>query len=73
MTNQSPESGETDEDLFAKALDLPDGEWKIFLRTACKGDRNQQERILGLLRASAEAKDFMEAPPLADLHKREGR
>lgn len=55
------------EDLFARALDLPAAERSAFLDTACGGDAAMRGAVEGLLRASAEAGEFLETGPRAGM------
>ena len=42
---------------------IPEGEWETRLEDACKGDGSLKQRVWALLRAHAEPKSFLDAPP----------
>jgi len=51
------------EDLFDRALELPAAERGAFLDRECGGDAAMRAAVEGLLRASAEAGEFLESGP----------
>ncbi len=51
------------EDLFARALEIPAAERGAFLERECAGDDVLRTAVEGLLRASAEAGEFLETGP----------
>src|SRR5262249_52932566 len=60
-----------EEAIFQAALERPAKERVEYVRTACAGDRDSQDRVLSLLRADIEAEGFLENlasnPALANL------
>ena len=59
VMHRSPQS---DERIFADALDLPAGERARFLHAACEGDSDRRKQIEALLEANDLAENFMVAP-----------
>jgi serine/threonine protein kinase len=57
--HRSPQS---DERIFADALDLPAGERARFLHAACEGDNDRRKQIEALLEAHELAENFMAVP-----------
>jgi serine/threonine protein kinase/tetratricopeptide (TPR) repeat protein len=57
-----PESTEREENIFAGALAVPEGEQPRFLDEACGGDAELRRRVEALLKAHGAAGTFMEAP-----------
>jgi len=50
-------------DLFARASELPAGQWGAFLDASCGGDRELRRDIESLLASDAAAGDFLEPAP----------
>src|SRR6476659_7401630 len=56
-------------DLFHEALRLNSGERTAFLDKACAGNRDLQNEVESIIRASSEASSFLESPVVGELTK----
>ena len=60
------DSSDREEQIFAGALAVPEGERQRFLDQACAGDAELRKRIEALLEAHASAGGFMSGEPTSD-------
>ena len=53
-----------EKEIFEQALDLASAQERVaFIKGACRGDAAMQKRLMGLLRASEGAEDFLPEAP----------
>ncbi len=67
-----PERWQRLDDLFQAALDHGPEEQSDFLERACAGDPAMRRQLEALLRADAESRGFLDAPPRFDLDPAQG-
>jgi non-specific serine/threonine protein kinase/serine/threonine-protein kinase len=66
MAKMNPERWKRIDELFHKAIELPDNERDDFLERACSGDLSLRAEIAKLIDGYARAGNFIETPPAFD-------